>query len=208
MAVIPAVVTNGAREWWIKLFGGLAGVPAGATIPNNPPTAWNPVIAYFKVGEGGWIDPGGGAEPRAPEPDLVWVTSATYPDPFPDIDAAVDITRDAAAVPTRYGATSRATFTKAVTFTDVSFIAPSTIEIECLLDFGDFNDDGNGNSPEMWEIGVYMDHPEFAVPVVPAGPPSVGTPGLMVAYGTFPKQVKDATKQILNLVRIVIAPSP
>lgn len=204
MAVIPAVITDEAREWWPRLIGLLAGNPGTSTVsPGNPPSQWDPRLKFFKVGEGGWIDPGGGPEPRTPDPNLKWISSGTYVDTFTDIDAAVDITRAAAAVSTRYGSTSRQTFTKALTVSDITFIAPSTIEIECLLDFGDFNDDGFGNSPEIWEIGIFSDHPEFVVPSVPAGPPTVGTPGLMVAYGTFPKEIKDATKQILNVVRII-----
>ena len=84
---------------------------------------------------------------------------------------------------------------KGASLTDVTFIAPSTIEVECLLDFSDFNDDGFGNAPEIYEIGIFSDHP------VESGLAS--DQGLMVAYGTFPVEVKDNTKQILNVVRII-----
>jgi hypothetical protein len=214
MAVIPAAVTDEAREWWPRLIGLKAGAPGASTItPGDPPAQWDPRIKFFKVGEGGWVNPGGGPEPRTPpESNLKWITSTGYPSPatFTDIDAAVDITRAAAAVTTRYGSTSRATFSKSLSTSDIVFVSPSIIEIECLLDFGEFNDDGFSNSPEIWEIGIFSDHPEFvnASPYpqggpFPANPLNVGTPGLMVAYGTFPMQTKDATKQILNVVRIL-----
>jgi hypothetical protein len=48
-----------------------------------------------------------------------------------------------------------------------------------------------GNNPEIWEIGLFSDHPEVA------------GAGLLVAYGTFPVEIKDNTKQIVNNVRIV-----
>ena len=44
----------------------------------------------------------------------------------------------------------------------------------CFLDFGEFNDDGNGNDPEIYEIGLFNSDAE------------------MVAYGTFPTVIKNA----------------
>ena len=189
MAIIPAVITDDARKYWPQFFGGLLGVPGSTTIPGTPPTTWDPRLKFFKVGEGGWVDPGSGKVRRdPPSSSLRRLTSPL----IQDLDAAVDPTR--ALIDQRYAASERATFKKDLVFSDVSFISPTTIEIECLLDFSEFNNDGFGNSPEMYEIGIFSDHPEESG--------LASDQGLMVAYGTFPVEVKDVTKQILNLVRI------
>lgn len=187
MTTVLAVVTEDARKYWPQFFAGLMGVPGTPTMPGTPPTIWDPRIKFFKVGEGGWYDPGSGAVRRTPDASLRRVSAPL----IQDIDAAVDPTR--LPIDQRYPANSRATFWKSISISDVSFIPPTTIEVECLLDFGDFNDDGYGNDPEIWEIALFSDHPEEAG--LAAGQ------GLMLAYGTIPKETKDATKQILNRMR-------
>lgn len=189
MAVIIAKVTLDCRKFWPRFFGGLLGVPGTPTVQGTPPTTFDPRIKFFKVGEGGFIDPGGGKAARTPVNDLRRLTGALVQ----DIDAAVDPTR--AGIDQRYAADEVATFSKSISPTDVSAAGTTGIEIECLLDFADFNNDGNGNDPEIWEIGIFTDHPEIA------GLDS--DQGLMIAYGTFPIEVKDNTKQILNVVRII-----
>jgi len=188
MAVIVAEVTDDARKYWPKFFGGMEGTPGTPTVPGSPPSVFDPRVKFFKVGEGGWVDPGSGKERRTPDPSLRRLSSPL----IQDLDAVVDATRAPAAQ--RYAATERATFKKDLTSSDLSFTSPSTLEIECLLDFSDFNDDGYGNDPEIWEIGIFTDHPEES---------GLGVDeGLMIAYGTFPLEVKDSTKQILHIVRI------
>lgn len=189
MAIIPAVVTDDARKFWPQFFGNLLGAPGTTTIPGTPPTTYDPRIKFFKMGEGGWVDPGSGKERRDPDSSLRRLTAPL----IQDLDAAVDPTR--AAIDQRYAADERATFKKDLVFTDFTFKSPTTIEIECLLDFTEFNNDGFGNSPEMFEIGIFADHPEESG--------LASDQGLMVAYGTFPVEVKDSTKQILNIVRII-----
>ena len=169
MAVIPAVVTEDAKVFLPQMLGGLVTFK---------------VIVSFKVGEGGWIDPGTGKEPRDPESDLRRLDNGLQ-----DIDAIVDPTR--AGVDQRYPSDSRGSFEKSLVLSDMSFVSPNKLEIRCLLDLADFNDDGNGNNPEIWEIGVFTDHP------------TVGGQKLMMAYGTFPQQVKTSGAPILNIVRIV-----
>lgn len=120
----------------------------------------------FKVGEGGWVDAVGGPVRRTP--------SAAYT----TIDA-LDGSRSLL-----YATDSRASFSKTLIPADFTFTAPSTMEVRCLLDFGEFNDDGFGHSPEIWELGVFDGD------------------GNMVAYATFPKQIKDNTKQLENIVKI------
>lgn len=192
MAIILATVTEDARKYWPQFLGGLFGIGT-VTIPATP--VWNPLMFSFKVGEGGWIDPGGGPVRRTPDPTLRMVVAP--PNDVQDLDAIVDPTRP--LISQRYPATSLATFEKALLPANLTYIAPSTLQVRCFLDFGDFNDDGYLNSPEIWEIGIFSDHPLFARV-------AVGTPGakrLMVAYGTIPKEIKDATKQIEHFVKIV-----
>ena len=122
-----------------------------------------PAIDSFKVGEGGWLLTPSGVVPRTPDATLT------------DLDCIVN--------PTRYPLDSVATFSKALVGGDIVFIAPGTLEVTCLLDFGDFNNDGFGNNPEIYEIGLFA-----------------GT--TMMAYGTFQQQVKTPGNQLPNTIRI------
>lgn len=199
MAIILATVTEDARKYWPQFFGGLLGISDNGTVndPPGPPT-WDPRLLSFKVGEGGWVDPGGGPVPRAPDPTLRVLVAP--PNDVQDLDAIVDPTRP--LISQRYNTLptpTTATFEKAFVPADLTYPATNTIQARCFLDFGDFNDDGFGNSPEIWEIAIFSDHPAFARV-------AIGTPGakrLMVAYGTVPKEIKDATKQIQHFVRVV-----
>lgn len=187
MAFIPGVITEDARKYWPQFFGGIMGVPGAPTVPDSPPAVWDPRIKFFKVGEGGWEDPGTGRVKRVPDAALRRLVAPL----IQDLDAVVDAGR---MVP-RYAADERFTFKKDLTVLDVSFVAPSSIEIACLLDFGDCNDDGFGNSPELWEIGIFTEHPELG--------PLAADEGLMIGYGTFPLEIKNVSKQILNVIRLV-----
>ena len=169
MSVVNAVVCDKARETWPQMFGGL--------------TLFRP-ISYFRVGEGGWIDPGAGRERRIPDRT------------FTNLDLALDPGR--AIIDRRYdGLESFGYFQKALVPGDFVFEGPTTLKVRCFLDFGEYNTKnaagttliynvgGLGVSPEIWELGLF------------------DTNNNMVAYGTFPKQIKDGTKQIENGVRIV-----
>lgn len=165
MAVIQGVLTDRAREFWPKMFGSL--------------TTFKPIIR-FVVGEGGWKDDGGGNKVRR------------LPDPTLD---HLDIVQNSS----RYGSGSLdpdsvATFSKNLVATDFTFVSPTTLEVSCLLDFGEFNDDGLGNSPEIWEIGIFSEWPDYPT----TQNPITGANEMMVAYGTVDGQIKDATKQLLN----------
>ena len=170
MATIAAQITEDARRYLPQMWGGL--------LPMK-------TLNYFKVGEGGWIDIGAGHQQRTPVADLRRVDNSLQ-----DIDAIVDATRIAADQ--RYATTERATFTKAIALSDMSFVSPSKLEVRCLLTETEFNDDGYGNSPEIWEIGLFSDHPVFAGQL------------LLVAYGTLTTgQVKTSSSPLMNIVRIV-----
>ena len=73
MAVIPAEVTDDARVYLPQMWGGLVTFKE---------------INLFKVGIGGWIDPGTGAERRTPVSDLRRLDNGLQ-----DIDIIVDPTR-------------------------------------------------------------------------------------------------------------------
>lgn len=187
MAVVVGTVTNGARQYWPQFFGTLLGISAGASSPGN----WNPLIKSFKIGRGGWIDPGGGPVPRTPDPTLT------------DLDVILDDARP--LMSKRYSTlTGNILFIEqALTLADFTFEASSILKIRTLLDFGTFNDISgipstppgggvlppSGTNPDLWELGVFSDHPS-------------GTGQLMVIYGTFNAETKDVLKQIENDVRI------
>lgn len=170
MALVNAIITDKAREVAAKMYGSLL--------------TFQPV-AYFRIGEGGWIDPGGGRVRRDP-PDRT----------FTNLDITLDPAR--AALDKRYNvAENFGYFQKTLTGLDFTFEGPSTLRVRCFLDFGEYNTKnaagatlvydvgGPYTSPEMWELGVFD-----------AG-------NNLLAYGTFPKQTKDGTKQIENVVRMV-----
>ena len=156
MAEIIGVVTDTARALFPQQLGGL--VPFAA-------------VSYYKVGEGGYVDPGTGKVPRTPDAS------------FTDLDAVLDASRP--AIDQRYPADSRGVFQKSFVGGDLVYVAPTTLRCRCFLDFSEFNDDGFGNNPEIWEIGVF------------------DADDNMLVYGTFPLQIKDNTKQIENFVRLI-----
>lgn len=173
MAIIVGVATEDCRKYWPQMFGGLT------TYGFKP-------ILNFKVGIGGWVDPGGGKESRTPDALLRRLDNSLQ-----DLDIIVDSTRIVKRYPAWTDPPDIPYFQKTLLSTDLTFTSPSTLEIACTLDFGDYNSDGSGN-PEIWEIGIFSGHPEVVSPAE-----------LMVAYATFPQQTKDVTKQLLNVVKIV-----
>lgn len=120
----------------------------------------------FKIGEGGWVD----VPPKVPK----------SPDPtLTDLDCIENAGS--------YPVDSRYVFPVAGTkaFKSVLWVSPSIIRLECELDFGDANDDGFGNPPEFWELGIYDSN------------------GVMVAYFTFPVDIKTVLNQLLYEVDII-----
>jgi hypothetical protein len=119
-------------------------------------------ITSFKVGEGGWENTPGGQVPRDPTDEG---PSANRGPTLTDLDCIVN--------PSDYPVDSRATFSKALALVNFAFTGNTTLEATCYLDFGEFNNDGYGNFPEMYEIGLFNSSAE------------------MVAYGTFPRVEKN-----------------
>lgn len=119
-------------------------------------------ITSFKVGEGGWEDTPSGRFPRDPtDPG-----SSNNRGPVLSNLDCIENSSD-------YPVDSRATFSKALALVNFAFTGNTTLEATCFLDFGEFNDDGYGNFPEIYEIGLFNSANE------------------MVVYGTCPRVEKN-----------------
>lgn len=120
----------------------------------------------FRVGEGGWVDipP---KVPKSPDPTLT------------DLDCVVNAAS--------YPVDSRYVFPTvgAKAFASVNWVSPSIIRLECLVDFAEANDDGFGNPPEFWELGIF------------------DSAGVMIAYFTFQVDTKYPTTQLLYEIDII-----
>jgi hypothetical protein len=123
-------------------------------------------VDSFKVGEGGYKVELSGNVPRTPDPTLtdldIVVNPGQYVDPTTPFQKALVL----------------ADFTK--TYSPAGF---PILEVSCLLDFLEYNDDGLGNFPEIYEIGLFA-----------------GT--TMIAYGTFDQQTKTPGNQIPFIVTL------
>jgi hypothetical protein len=190
MAIIPAVITRDARKYWPQFFGTLLGIGTTTTVGT-----WNPLIKKFKIGEGGWVNPG----PTVRDPDPALQYNLGPKTPLQDLDALIDATRDNilyAPDPVRYPAlpaNGRGSYTKLLGPGDFTFESPSVVRVRCFLDIDEFNENtpGSGVSPQLWEIGLFSDHPE-----------RMGE-DLMVVYGTFPVEIKTSAAALENSVRII-----
>ena len=117
----------------------------------------------FKIGEGGWIDPGGGKEPLPPDATLT------------DLTAGTGI----------YVAPSDFIFTKAfVPASDFTFISSARAQLRCLILTSEANDDGHGNPPELFELGIF------------------DASSNMLVYSTFPLEVKTPSKSLEHIIFI------
>ena len=141
---VEAVVTD---AWRSKIAASYAAQPN--TIED---------IDSFKIGEGGWIDPGGGKEPIPPDPTFTDLTAPTYP------------------------AGSQFVYSGSIGVADLAFTAPNRLEIRVFVDSSEANDDGTGNPPEFFELGIFD-----------AG-------GTMLVYSTFPLEIKTASKSLEHLI--------
>lgn len=117
----------------------------------------------FKIAEGGWTNPGGGQEPIPPSATLTDVTASGYP------------------VGSQY------IFTKNLTGADLTFTSPTRLQIRCFVAASEANDDGSGNPPEFFELGVFD------------GSAGAGT---MLVYSTFPIEIKTDSKSLEHLIYV------
>jgi hypothetical protein len=155
MPIVQAVVTTAGMDAFADGFTGASVLAA---------------VDSFKVGEGGYKVELSGNVPRVPDPLLT------------DLDIL------GIEYPGRYVVSTTPTFQKALSYPAdfTKTYAPSgfpIVEVACLLDFGDYNNDGDGNDPEIYEIGLF------------AG-------SVMIAYGTFDVQTKNFGNQIPFVVTL------
>lgn len=157
MTTVIGVMTYDFEEGWSKFHANVAGAHADKIQGGG-----------FRIGEGGWVNVPPKV-PKSPSPSLS------------DLDAAEN--------PLTYPADSRFVFPSVgvKAFNSITHVAPNIVRLECLVDFGEANDDGFGNDPEFWELGVF------------------DSGGYMVAYFTFPVDSKNALKQLLYEVDLVFA---
>jgi hypothetical protein len=146
--VVSAVVTDVWRTKLARIYAGLESFSGPLS---------------FKIGEGGWTDPGGGKEPIPPDTALTDVTAG-------DVGYAPD---------------SQYVFTKNFAGGDITFTAPTRLEIRCFVASSEANDDGSGAAPEFFEIGIFD------------GAAGAGT---MLVYSTFPIEIKTASKALEHVI--------
>jgi len=82
------------------------------------------------------------------------------------------------------------TFVKNLDLADLTFNGPASgsMTARCLTDTSEANDDGYGDAPEFYEIGIYLSYP--------------GNPDVMIAYVTFNKQIKTSLKQLIHNITL------
>lgn len=119
----------------------------------------------FKIGEGGWVDVGGVPTARTPDPSLG------------DLDCLEN--------PGRYPVDSRFAFTKALALGRVT-VTGNEVTVDCIIDTSEANDDGNGNAPEFWELGVFDGD------------------GDMMLYGTFSAQPKTDRVLLRHTITLTV----
>ncbi len=118
--VVQAVVTDLWREKMARLYAGDTSLGA-FTVP-----------AYFKIGEGGFTDPGSGKEPKTPDPTFTDLEAVGNP-------AGTDFV-----------------FQKTLLAGDLTYTASTRLEVRCLVLSSEGNGpDSLGNPPEYFELGVF-----------------------------------------------------
>lgn len=115
----------------------------------------------FKYGEGGFIQTINGRIPKDPSDgvDLLDVEAASNPSLF--------------------------AYTKNFVVTDLTFFAPSTMQCRCRLVELEANDNGFGENPRFFELGIFDNNDN------------------LMAYTTFAEQTKTSNKILTNFVQIV-----
>lgn len=153
-SVLTGIMTNKGREVFARRFGII-----GTGVPTNTARAFK-----FKYGEGGFIDTGSGRIPKDP----------TLGTTLTDVEAAAS------------GLLFE--FEKNLISTDFTFLQldPGTpvMQIRCRLVELEANDNGFGDSPRFFEIGIFDDESN------------------MLVWVTFSEQTKTATKILSNFIQV------
>lgn len=160
-SALTAVFTTAARIKYAQKLGNLF-VPAGILS----------YIDYFKIGMGGWNADG---SPRTPSPALT------------DLDIVLDQARDAAEKRYPLLTVPPYNITYEKEFLPGQLAASSNVlTATCEVLNAEYNDDGLGDSPIIWEIGLY------------------DTDGLMMVYGTFNGITKNTDRALNFPIRMTI----
>jgi hypothetical protein len=144
--VVSAVVTNAWRTKLAQMYSN----GAAFSLPLS-----------FRIGEGGWTNPGSGKEPIPPNVALTALSAPGYP------------------------AGSQFIFSKNLLVANLTFTSPTRVEISCVVSSSEANDDGGGNPPEFFELGIFD------------GLMGAGT---MLAYSTFPIEIKTSSKALQHVI--------
>lgn len=160
-STLNAVFTTAARVKYAQKLGNLF-VPASILS----------YISSFKVGMGGWNPDG---SPRTPSPGLT------------DLDIVLDQTRP--AIEKRYPALTVPPYN--ITY-QKSFIpgqlaaASNVLTAGCEITNAEYNDDGLGGAPVVWEIGLF------------------DTDDTMIVYGTYNGIAKTTDRALSFPIRMTI----
>jgi len=153
-SLLTGIITNKGREVFAKRFGII-----GTGVATNTARAFK-----FKYGEGGFIDTGSGRIPKSPTEGVALL----------DVEAAAS--------------GSLFEFEKNLIATDFTFLQPdvgtSIMQVRCRLAEIEANDNGFGDSPRFFEIGIFDDESN------------------MLAWVTFSEQTKAASKILTNFVQV------
>jgi hypothetical protein len=126
----------------------------------RPPYAES-YFKYFKIGTGGYIlGPGGGKIAKTPDPARTDLESVLNPSMF--------------------------TFQKDFVANDLTYFLDLDVPFaiaKCFLEFGEANDDGFGQSPEFFEIGIFDAN------------------DVMLVYATFPGETKNGAKTLNHIIK-------
>jgi hypothetical protein len=93
------------------------------------------VLTSFKIGEGGWIDPGTGPVRREPTQDQT------------DLDVIQN--------PSRYAPPNDSYYSKALIPADIVWLGTSVLQVRCRLNAGEYDFNVWLVQPQMREIGLF-----------------------------------------------------
>lgn len=147
---VSAVYTTAMREKYAQKLGNL-----------YSPTGVLSYVSYFKVGLGGWE----GSAPRTPDPSLT------------DLDIVEDQSR--AILDKRYPSITSPPYV--IEFSKIPSLisaSGSVLTVTCALTNSEYNNDGTGASPVIWELGIF------------------DTDDTMLVYATFSGVAKDSTRTL------------
>lgn len=126
-------------------------------------------IDTFRVGEGGFTTVSGNKEPKDPDPTRSTLESQndsnlfTFQDSIPSGD--IIVTEDSNVI------------------SEASTGAP-VLQVTVLVEDTEANDDGSGNHPEFFEVGLFDDN------------------DIMVFYGTYPGETKTSSTTLEKIANM------